>query len=223
MEQIAETPFRSGVAEISGERDLEARFFLVTPPAKSYASRGEDLDELFRAVADLRVLRFRPRARPGEPRPDRIVFHPYAMLIHRGSIVVVGARSGRSDDVDAVPLESMSDVRASEEEHFELPASFQVDAWLHGDFGIAPPARTRAMIEFDARVADEIKSRKVHPLQKLGTSPDGRVRLSIPLANVDTMVGWVLSFGDAARVVEPPDLARRVAGALERAAERYKA
>src|SRR5438093_2094362 len=43
IEQIAETPFRAGAGEISGERDLEARFLYVPPPARSYATRGEEL------------------------------------------------------------------------------------------------------------------------------------------------------------------------------------
>ena len=38
---------------------------------------------------------------------------------------------------------------------------------------------------------------------------------------VGAFIGWVLSFGDAATVVEPPELARQVAGILERAAARY--
>jgi predicted DNA-binding transcriptional regulator YafY len=216
IEQIAETPFREKSAEISGERDLEARFFYVPKPSKSYIARGEDLDELFRAVADLRVLRYRSRT----PSKDRVVFHPYAMLIHDGSIVVLGARAG--GEALAIPLEQMSDVRASESERFDLPASFDVESWLHGELGIGPPSKARAVVELDARVADEVKIKKVHPLQKIQTSPDGRVRVHLPLVNVDDMVRWVLSFGDAARVVEPPDLARRVAGVLERAAERYR-
>ncbi len=222
IEQIAETPFRTSGAEISGERDLEGRFFYVPPAMKSYASRGEDLDELFRAVADLRVLRWRTRVRSGEPRPERIVFHPYAMLVHRGSIVVLGAREGHAEDVEAVPFETMTDIRASETEHFELPATFEIDGWLHGELGIGPPTKARALVEVDARAADELKAKRIHPLQKTWTAPDGRMRIQLPLVNVDALVAWVLSFGDAARVVEPPELARAVHDVLERAAARYR-
>jgi predicted DNA-binding transcriptional regulator YafY len=226
IEKIAETPFRGqGKAQISGEQNLEARFFVLPPTSRSYASRGEDLDELFRAVADLRILRFRPRARPGEPRAERVVFQPYAMVAHRGSIVVLGARAA-TGELEVVPFDSMTDLRASEAEHFELPPSFEVSSFLHGEFGVAPPAptgRARAIVEFDARAADDVRSKRVHPLQKTATSADGRVRVQIPLVNVDAVVAWVLSYGDAARVVDPPELASRVAGILERAASRYRA
>lgn len=234
IEQVAKTPFRaSGKAEISGERGLESRFFWLPPVSRSYASRGEDLDELFRAVADLRVIRYRPRTRAGEPRADRIVFHPYALVLHKGSIVALGAKSAgrtgvpaktRSDEeVDVVSFETMTEIRASETEHFELPPGFDVADYVHGEFGVGTKAsKARVIIEFDARVADEIRAKKLHRDQKLATSPDGRVRVSLPLVNVDAILGWTLAFGDAARVVEPPEIVSRIAGILERARDRYR-
>jgi predicted DNA-binding transcriptional regulator YafY len=221
IEKIAETPFRtSGRSQISGERHLEARFFVVPPPARSYATRGEDLDELFRAVADLRVLRFRPRTRAGEPRAERVTFLPYAMVVHKGSIVVLGARRG-APDVEGIALEAMTDIRTSETEHFELPSAFDVGEYVHGELGIGRASKARAIIEFDARVADEIRSKKLHPQQKLATSPDGRVRVQLPLIDVPSLLSWVLSYGDAARVVDPPELVRSVGETLARAAARY--
>lgn len=235
VEKVAQTPFRAqGRAQISGEQGLEGRFFWLPPVSRSYAQRGEDLDELFRAVADLRVLRFRPRAAAsprgsipppatGAARAERVVFHPYAMVVHKGSIVVLGARGHdrAAPDVEVVPIEAMTEIRASETEHFELPESFDVTDYVHGEFGLGKPSKRRALVEFDARVADEIRAKKVHHEQRVATSTDGRLRLSVPLVNVDAFIGWVLSFGDAATVVEPPEVARQVADILQRAAARY--
>ncbi len=223
--KVAQTPFRaSGKAEISGEQHLEDRFLFVQPPARSYASRGEDLDELFRAVADLRVLRYRPRVRPGEPRAERVAFHPYAMVVHQGAIHVLGARAAGakvSAEVDVLPLESMTDIRTSETEHFELPATFDASQFVQGDFGVARPARARFMVEFEARVADEVKSKRIHPQQRIATAPDGRVRMSLPLVDPRAAIAFVLSWGDAARVVEPPELVNKIGTILARAASRY--
>lgn len=225
IEKVAQTPFRTqGRGEISGERGLESRFFWNPPPARSYAARGEDLDEVFRAVADLRVLRFRPRTRTAESKAERVVFHPYAMVVHDGSVVVLGARSQAraGDGIEVIALESMSEVRTSETEHFELPPNFDIAHYVHGEFGLGRPSKTRVIVEFDARVADEIRARKWTRDQRVAMSPDGRLRLSVPLVNIDTLIPWVLSFGDAARVVEPFEVARRVGDILQRAAERYR-
>ena len=223
--KIAQTPFRaSGKAEISGEQSLEDRFLFVPPPARSYGARGEDLDELFRAVADLRVLRYRPRVRSGETRADRVPFHPYAMVVHQGTIHVLGARviGGKaSAEVDVLSLDSMTDIRTSETERFELPATFDVSHFVQGDFGVARPARARFIVEFEARIADEVKAKRLHPQQRIATAPDGRVRVSLPLVDPRAAIAFVLSWGDAARVVEPPELVSEVGQILARAASRY--
>ena len=225
IEKVAQTPFRAqGRAQISGEQGLEGRFFWLPPSSRSYTARGEDMDELFRAVADLRVLRFRPRTPTGSPRAERVVFHPYAMVVHKGSIVVLGVRTQARAvaDAEVVPFEAMTEIRASETEFFELPVSFDVTSYVHGDFGLGKPSKVRAMIEFEARVADEIRAKKHHRDQRIAMSRDGRLLLSVPLVNVDAFIGWVLSFGDAARVVEPVEVATQVASMLQRAAARYQ-
>lgn len=223
MERVAKTPFRaSEKTEISGESELGARFFVLPPAARSYQARGEDMDELFRAVADLRVVRYRPRTRAGEPRGERVELCPYAMVLHKGAIVVLGARKGTSE-VETLPFEAMTEVRASESERFELPPTFDASHYVHGELGVGPPQpRVRAVVEFDARVGDDIRSRKWHPAQKVATAPDGRVRLSVPLVSTQAIASWVLSFGDSARVVDPPELAREVGAMLTRAAARYR-
>jgi predicted DNA-binding transcriptional regulator YafY len=221
--KVAQTPFRaSDKSEISGEQKLEARFLFTSPAPKSYAARGEDVDELFRAVADLRVLRYRPRGKGGSPRAERATLHPYAIVIHQGAIHVLGRHPSSEDDVDIVLLESMTDIRTSETERFELPASFDATHYVHGDFGVAHPARARFIVEFDARVADEVKGKRIHPQQRIALSSDGRVRVSLPMVDARAAVTFVLAWGDAARVVEPAELATEVGEILARAAGRYR-
>jgi predicted DNA-binding transcriptional regulator YafY len=143
------------------------------------------------------------------------------MVVFRGALHVVGARLGSPDEGEVIAFEAMTEIRTSETEHFELPETFELAAYLHGEFGVAPPPRARFIVEFDARVADEIRTRRLHAQQKVFTAPDGRVRVSLPLVDRPTAIAWVLSWGDAARVVEPTDLSREVGEILARAAGRY--
>lgn len=219
--KVAQTPFRtSGRSEISGDRKLEDRFFFVSPPARSYAARGEELDEVFRAVADLRVLRYRARTRAGEAKPkEKIAFHPYAMVVHEGAITVIGVRPGAA--IELLSVDTMTEIRTSETERFTLPDSFDVTHYVHGQLGIARPTKTPFIVEFDARAAADVKTKRFHPQQRIATSPDGRVRLSLPLVDSRSAVAFVLSWGDAAKVVEPPELEREVGEILARAASKY--
>jgi predicted DNA-binding transcriptional regulator YafY len=229
IEQIAHRPTtRSSPLDGTADPRLEDRFAYVPPLAHAYAGRTEDVDEVFRAVAELRVLRFRFRD-TGEDRRERVTrvaAHPYAMVLQGGAIVCVGHDVDRGQP-RVFPLHRMSDIEASEGERFELPAEFVLREWLHGDFGIAPAGRTlKLLVEFEPRAADGVRARRVHPTQKLAVAADGRVRASMQVPEspevLDRVRSWVMAFGAAARVLEPRELADEIALELRRAAERYR-
>lgn len=213
--QLAQRPTR-GVTkgEIASDQRLEERFVYLPHPPRELARRGEEVDAVFLAVAELFALHF---LYDGVARK----LHPYAMVMHKGAIVVVGWELGAAE-VRTFAFERMIGVTAHEDERFPLPTDFDVAPFLHGAFGVARPGpRTRVVVEFDARAAHEVQRTKLHPSQKIAVAPDGRVRLSLALPDVGEVTRWVLGFGELARVIEPESLAQSVGAALRRAAARY--
>jgi predicted DNA-binding transcriptional regulator YafY len=229
IEQIARRPAsRSSPLEPAADARLEDRFAYVPSAAHTYANRTEDVDEVFRAVAELRVMRFRFRdvGEDQRERIGRVTAHPYALVMNRGAIACV-ARDTERAQLRVFPMHRMSDVEASEAERFELPAEFSLRDCLHGDFGVAPAGRTfKLLVEFDPRAADGVRARRVHPSQKVAVAPDGRVRVSMQVPESPEVIArvrsWVLAFGAAAHVLEPRELAEEIAAELQRAAERYR-
>ncbi len=242
VQQVASRPAKGPAqGEIHGDTRLDERFVYLPHPAVSYGSRGEEIDDLFRAAADLHVLHFRYRA-PTSPAlsgsrdagsrdagsrdasaGERVVAHPYAVFVHRGAISVV-ALDVEGGSTRAFAFDRMTDLALRAEERFALPAEIRAADFAHGAFGVAADAaKVRVLVEFEARVADEIRARKLHATQKIATAPDGRVRLSVTLPSslLAEARRWVLGFGDAARVIEPPDLVAEMARVLAAAARRY--
>jgi predicted DNA-binding transcriptional regulator YafY len=220
--QLAQRPVRIGArGEIPHDGRLEDRMIFLPPAARSYAARGEELDHLFQAVAELRVLRFRYRKHAGD-RPERVTLHPYGMVLHDGALHCVGHHVEASR-IEVFPFDKMSDLVSFEDERFTLPADLDLEPLLHGELGVAPPSAgtLRVLVEFDARAGERVKSRRIHPTQRVATAPDGRVRLSFQAPDVEALRTWILGFGDAARVIEPASLAEEVRGILERALGRY--
>jgi predicted DNA-binding transcriptional regulator YafY len=227
VEQVAHRPTaRTGVrGDVPAEARLEDRFAYVPRSARAYANRSEDIDAAFQAVADTAVLRFRYREPGTDGKGARITAHPYALVLHGGTIACV------AHDVDraatrAFVFDRMSDLMASDGERFVLPAEFALGEWLQGDFGVARAARTvKIVVELEPRVAEGVRGRKVHPSQRLAVADDGRVRISLVVPEEATLLAavkaWVLGFGAGARVVEPRELAEDVAEELRRAAGRY--
>jgi predicted DNA-binding transcriptional regulator YafY len=244
IEQVARRP--AGRLAPRGEPKtdgvLEDRFAYVPPAARAYPNRADDVDEAFRAVSEQRALAFRYREeredrgearepREGrearEGRSGRLLVHPYALVLHGGAIMCIAHDLG-AGAVRVFAFHRMSELEASEADRFELPPDFALASWLHGDFGIASAARSlRVLVEFDARLAEGVRARRVHPTQKLAVATDGRVRASFSVPDCpeihDRVKAWLLGFGAGAHLLEPRELADEIARELRRAAARYPA
>jgi predicted DNA-binding transcriptional regulator YafY len=215
---VARRPGRGPNAGVSDER-LEDRFVYLPFAPKDYGDLLQELDDVFQAVADLRPLRCLTFAADGSE--ERVVLHPYAMLLYKDAIFVVAKRVD-SGEVKALPLERIRDTTCLVGERFALPKGFDVRTFAQGQFGLWRGGETRrVVVELDARVAEFARSRRAHPSQRIEELDGGAVRLTLELGDLSEVVGWVLGFGDAARVVEPPDLVERVKTELRAALSRY--
>ena len=128
------------------------------------------------------------------------------------------------EEVRCLLLDAMHDTRCLDDERFELPDDFDVDEYVQGQFGIwkADGPTETVVVDLDARVADHVMSRSIHPSQRVEPRPDGRVRLSLDLANLTEVPAWILGFGSLAEVIEPVSLRERVASELREALSRYE-
>ncbi len=229
--QLVQLARRPTKGEIASDTRLEDRFVFVPDAPRNYAAKGAELDDLFRAVADLRVLTFRHRDGDGARTPvgtappagELVTLHPYAMVLWRGTVHCIGLDI-RGGHVRTFQLDRMSETQTSEAEHFELPPDFDVAEFLQGEFGVGRSSgKHRVLVEFEARIADEVRARRVHPSQKVAAAPDGRVRVSLVVGELAPVTSWVLGYGGAARVIEPPELRQIVGAELRRALGHYGA
>ena len=60
-----------------------------------------------------------------------------------------------------------------------------------------------------------------HRSQRLTERGDGGVDLAVTVAGIVEIQSWILSWGGAAEVLEPPELREAIATSVRRAAERY--
>ncbi len=217
---IARRPGRGPNAGVADAR-LEDRFLYLPHSPKDYRQKTEELDDLFQAVADLRPLRCRYR-RGSESNEERITIYPYAMVLYREAIYCVGLHVQR-EEIRTFLLDRMRDTEVSATERFELPADFHIDDYFQGQFGIWRGTQSiKVVVDFDAKVAEYVRSRKVHSSQKLQSIAGGGVRLSMTLGNLNPVVSWALEWGPRAKVVEPPELVERVRAELDQALAQYK-
>lgn len=220
VQVVAQRPGRGPNAGVADAR-LEDRFLYLPVAPKEYGKRTEELDDLFQAVADLRPLRCRyMSAHRGAE--EKIVIHPYALVLYKDAIYCVAHHTGRGD-IRTFALDRMRDTETSTLDRFELPEGFNVHDYFQGEFGIwRSEEKRKVVIDFDPRVAELVRSRKVHATQKLSALPGGGVRLSLVVGDLKELTSWILGWGCTAHVVEPEELAERVREELEGALAKYR-
>lgn len=218
LEGVARRAGRGPNAGVSDAR-LEERFAYVPFAPKDYAHKAQELDDVFQAVADLRPVRCLHYSLDGVE--ERVVLHPYAMLLYKDAIFVIAKRAP-AGKVEAFALDRISDSTCLVDERFDLPERFDVNDWVQGQFGLwRGGAKKQVVVEFDATVAEFVRSRRVHATQRLEELAGGGVRMTVELGDLSEVAGWVLGFADKARVLEPPELVERVVAELRGALARY--
>lgn len=215
LHKLAQRPTARGASKNADPNStLYERLVFLSAPGHIPASRAEDVDVVIQALTSARVLTLTLRGRPGGS-----ALFPYGVVFDRGDLVLVGWLE-ESRSVVVVPLEETSKLTLSERK-FTVPESFNLSAYLHGEFGVAPPSKARLLVEFEARVADLVRAKKVHPAQRVAVTSDGRIRVSVPFGDRERAIAWVLGFGDAAKVIEPAELAEELRETLMAAAAKY--
>lgn len=216
---IARRPGRGPNAGVADAR-LEDRFLYLPYAPKDYRQKTEELDDLFQAVADLRPLKCKYKSlRDGTE--ERITIHPFAMVLYRDAVYCVGHHV-QKNEIRTFVLDRMRDTDLSSTERFDLPQDFNVDDYFQGQFGIwRGTANYKVVIDFDAKVSDFVKSRRVHLTQKLTPLADGGVRLTMSVGDLTEVISWVLGFGQTAKVVDPPELLERIKNELKGALTHY--
>lgn len=99
-------------------------------------------------------------------------------------------------------------------ETFEVPASFSVESFFQGSFGIwVGGAKTKVEVEFSHAVAHVAKTRVWHKSQRIAPMKTGGVRVTFEVSDTPELVSWVLAWGSEVTVRAPKELAERVRGA----------
>ncbi len=172
------------------------------PLAADLGSEADELAELFVAVTERRLARFRYG---GKAR----VVAPYGLVHRRGHWYIVGPEKAsttvkvfRVDRVDGLHL-------TDEAGAFERPSGFRAGDAIPEAPWEAGPEDTDAQVRFDASVAWWARRQLVGASQVVDL-PNGGLEATLRVANPEAFIGWMLSFDAEAEVLAPPELRDRL-------------
>lgn len=76
-------------------------------------------------------------------------------------------------------------------------------------------------LRFDPMVAGNVAEVQWHPSQQVQWQADGSLEMTVQVDGLGEIAWWILGYGDKVRVIEPQELADRVAATAGRMAEMY--
>ena len=177
-------------------------------PRKDYTRFGPIIAELNRAIIDEKKIHM-VYFSMGRQKESRRTVHPYRLRHVEDTLYLIGycaLRKGvRTFAVDRIKTVTPID------DGFQIPAEFDLQAFLQDSFGIFQGSPVRVKIRFFKSVAGYIRERIWHPSQRLSDQADGTLMFTATVAGIEEISHWVLRWGAGAQVLEPAALRTTVA------------
>ncbi len=231
MEQYKNTPlensFRNIMGKIAGllpdmvsvdssflNRDIS---FISDPLPKI---ESEVFNSIFKAVRSRRIIEFEYKSVSASAYKKRI-FDAYHVLCQKGNWYVLGF-DHTADDFRVFALARIRNI-VFRNETFSFANGFDLKKHIDLDFGIwnntEPPVEYE--IEFSKGRANYILEREWHKNQSVQALEDGSVLLKFMSNQKEMVFNWVMSFGNAATVVKPDELRKKIKEEASLMAEKY--
>jgi predicted DNA-binding transcriptional regulator YafY len=189
---------------------------------KLYEGKEDLIDALQTGILSRKIVRFAYKNSSGRARSGDLA--PFAILLYRQGLYVVGARVGEGyastelrdwrRALGVFAVERFVEAEPLRRRTFEIPADFKIDQVLHGAFGVHvgdPENERLVVVEFSAVKAALVAGRTWHPTQVLERVAGGRIRLTFTCSNLAPVVSWILQWGPHAKVLDPPELSAMIA------------
>jgi proteasome accessory factor B len=185
---------------------LEGRLAFFFPPAARY--RPEVWDAVAAGIARDRTVRIE-HATPGRDRPIERDVDPYFAVSHAGAWYLIGYCRTKKE-IRTFAFSRISSAKVLEDA-FEMPADFDLDAYMGPRFGIMRGDREHTVrLRFSPALAPFVLERDWHPTQKAAKRRDGSADLSFKVNDLFEVRRWVLSWGAGAEVLGPKELRESV-------------
>ena len=155
-------------------------------------------------------------ASPYQPKPVKLVLHPYRLCFAQQAWYLV-ARPVDREQVRTYRVTRFKSLRTLGTPA-DIPEDFDLKAYLGNAWGIYRGPETHDVeILFSKDASPLVTETTWHATQRVKQHPDGTVTLSFQVDGLDEILWWVLGWSGRARVVQPQKLRALVVEQLRQA------
>jgi predicted DNA-binding transcriptional regulator YafY len=198
-------------------QNIDRKFLFVARGGEvAFPERSGDLDDLVDAVLHSYTVTVQYRRFEGNEQSLKI--QPLSIAIYDHQLYVIAA------DANGQPhpfrFARMGSVTAHKAESFGYPSRVQYDPdqVFRDSFGIfisdTYPVRD-VSVRLSTQWASYAQSHRWHKSQRVELNSDGSATVSIRVKTCPELEMWILSFGEHAEVLRPPELRKRVAQRIQ--------
>jgi proteasome accessory factor B len=177
-------------------------------------------DTIAKAIRDNNRLKIRYTG-PGRKDFTERKVDPYYLVNHKGEWYL----STYCHTRNSIRTFAVSRIKTAEAlpEKFTLPPGMDKQKMFGDQLGIIWKKDSHKIkIRFNSEVAPYIRERQWHPEQKIRDLRDGGLVLEFTTNHLNEVKDWILSWGDRARVLSPPELIDKVRKSLKQAIASYR-
>jgi len=188
-------------------REMERIFAVSLGPHKSYPRHKEIIDRIAEAISRARSaqMRYESVARNATTRRE---VDPYRLWYAAGGLYLIGYCHLRKD-VRMFAVERIRSI-ALTDHPYQRPLAFNIDEYVQDALTVMRGRRMEVELLFSKQAAGWVKDKVWHSSQEVSLLKDGRLRMTLKVADTAELVGWILSFGSQVRVVRPDALRQKV-------------
>jgi predicted DNA-binding transcriptional regulator YafY len=188
-------------------RTLDTLFSIGLGPHKNYQQYRNTVDLITQAIDKTRTAQIRYFSASRNTSNRREV-DPYRLWYASGGLYLI-AYDHLRNDVRMFAVERIRSITLTDHP-YQMPLGFDVEAYVQDALMIMRGRRIDVELLFSKKVAAWVKDKLWHASQETFPMKDGRLRMTLKVADTDELVGWILSFGSQVRVIHPENLLVKV-------------
>ena len=188
-------------------REMEQVFSVGLGPHKNYRQHKETIDRISQAIAQAKTAQIRYYSASRNTTTRREV-DPYRLWYAAGGLYLIAYCHLRKE-VLMFAVERIRSITLTDHP-YQLPLGFNVEEYIQDALIVMRGRRIEVELLFSKSAAGWVKDKLWHPSQETSRSKDGRLKMTLKVADTTELVGWILSFGSQVRVVRPEALREKV-------------
>jgi len=188
-------------------RALDNLFSIGLGPHKNYQQYRNTVDLITQAIDKTRTAQMRYFSASRNSTNRREV-DPYRLWYAIGGLYLIAYCHLRKD-VRLFAVERIRSITLTDHP-YQMPLGFDVEEYVQDALMVMRGRRIEVELLFSKTAAAWVKDKLWHSSQEAFLMKDGRLRMTLKVADSDELVGWILSFGSQVKVIRPDGLREKV-------------